>query len=508
MSEDRRPPGPIRDRLATGAGLLIGAAMLSRVLAIGSIAVLGRLLTPVDFGVIAYALLTVELQRILSGVPFVNALIRLESIDQSHINTGFTLCFVSNLVLAALLFFGADGIAAAVGRPELGSVFAWLALVPAIESLRTPRYILMARALRFDWTAAVDVLSRIATYGMAIPLAWWLGDYRAMLAGLIAGTAASTALSHVAAPGRLGFGLSRWRDCVGFGSWTMAHRITAVLNKNLAAPVVGAALGLAQLGAFRMGSGIVLQIFDRFTQPVNRIVFAGIAVRKRSPEDLRRAYLDAQSMVFGVFLPIGLGIALCAPEFLRVLAGTQWGGAVPVLQVLAPAMAVGLLGAGARGLLNALGEVRSIFLREVLVLAFVLPAVWIGATRFGVGGAALATGLGELFGLAIVLPIIARHVGGSPFDSFRRGARSIAASVAMGLAVAGLDAAFGPATVAGLGMGEAAARLGAKAALGAAVYVTVHAGLWLLAGRPHGVETIALSMLGRIGGRLARVLKR
>lgn len=496
------PHSSIRDRLLIGAGFLIGASILSRILAIASISVLGRFLDPIDFGVIAYAWLIIELQRMLSGLPFVNALIRLPAIDQSHIDTVFTLCFFLNLILAMGLYLGADILAMAFGQAELAPVVAWLALVPAVDSIKNPRFALLARELRFNWPAAADVLARLATYSVSLPLAWLLKDYWSMIIGLITGAAVSSALTHYATPGPLRFGLQRWRDCVSFGAWTMAYRVTGIINRNLANLLLGRMLGLVSLGAFRMGSAVVKQIFDQLARPVDGLIFAGISKKKRSASELRQAYLDAQGLVFGFLLPLGAGVALCAPEFLRVLVGPQWGGAVPVLQILAPAMAMGLLGAGGRGILNALGDVRSIFLREILVLAFVLPAVWVGVSFFGVIGAVAATGLGELFGLLVVLPIIARRLQGSVFDGLLQGSRSIGSCLVMIAAVLGIAQFFGPVNMAQISLLDAAIMLFVKATFGSLVYTITHTALWYFAGRPRGTETIIFSILSRLRNRV------
>lgn len=496
----------IRDRLLVGAGFLIGASVLSRLLAIGSISILGRVLGPADFGVLAYAWLIVELQRIVCGLPFVSALIRIPEIDQSHINTVFSLCFTLNLIFASILFFGADGLAALLGKPELAQVISWLAIVPLVDSVKNPRFALLARELRFDWPAKADVISRLAMYALAIPLAWILKDYWAMVIGLIASAAVSSALTHYATPGPLGFGLQRLQDCLSFGAWRTAYQLTNVANKNLSSLVLGATLGLVSLGAFRMGTSVIAQMFDRVARSIDGLIFAGIAKKGHSVSELRTAYLDAQSQVFGFLLPVGVGTALCAPEFLRVLVGPQWNAAVPVLQILGPAVAIGLLGAGARGTLTALGDVRSIFVREVAVLLFILPAVWIGVSHFGLIGAAAATGAAEILGLLVMLRIISKHLHCSMFDGLWQGWRSIVSCALMSAVLLGLDYVTEPFGMASATFSQAFLLLVTKASIGAIVYASSHVVLWHFSGRPRGTETVAFSMLGRLFYRVSAKL--
>lgn len=503
MTEQKPRGAPIRGRLAQGAGLLLAASVLGRVLAMASIAVLGRLLAPEDFGLIAYATIGAEILRVTGGRAFTNALIRVPEIDQSHIDTAFTLGVLASFASALVLAVAAAPLAAWAATPALGPVLTWLAVIAAVEGLRTPRFTLLARELRFDWAAAADVFGRVVLYGTAIALAFAIGDYRAMLAGMVLAAVLGTGLTHLATPGTLGFSLRRWRDCLGFGGWTMAHRLTAVLNRNIGALFVGSYLGLGALGAYRIALNLLNQLFQRFTQPIDRMVFAGIAHRARDRAQTRRAYLDAQALVFGCMLPAGVGVALTAPELLRVLAGPQWGAAVPVLQILAPAMAVGLLGAGARGLLQALGMARLIFLREAGMMVVALPVLWWGVSRYGVLGAAAAGVVAELVGLALLLPIVARQLGGTIGEMLRVGARSALAAGAMTVAVVAFDV-FVISADAGRDFRPALVALGLKAGLGAAVYAVAHLVFWQLAGRPRGFETIFAGLLTSALRRLRR----
>ncbi len=82
-------------------------------------------------------------------------------------------------------------------------------------------------------------------------------------------------------------------------------------------------------------------------------------------------------------LPIGLGIALVAEEFLRVMAGPQWIDAAPVIWALAPVLALSTLNAGVKSVVYITGTPHKIFVRGMVVLAITIPALWLGLAAGG-----------------------------------------------------------------------------------------------------------------------------
>ena len=79
------------------------------------------------------------------------------------------------------------------------------------------------------------------------------------------------------------------------------------------------------------------------------------------------------SLLLGVALPVGTGLAAVSPEMARVFLGGQWGETVPIIRALAPITAILTLELGVRAVVMIQGDTRILFLRNLAVLAALVP---------------------------------------------------------------------------------------------------------------------------------------
>lgn len=493
--------GGVARRVMLGAALYVAANLAVRVMGVLTIALLGRLLTPWDFGVVALAMVAVGLAEALVNRQFELALVRIPAIEDSHYDTAFTLAAGWALTASAVIVAVAWPVAELVGEPALGPVLACLALAPALNGLSSAHFVRHQRALNFAPGLIVSVVAKLAASLLGIAVAFATRDYWALVVATVAYFAIRTALTYVWTPRRPRLSLRWWREFLRFGGWLGAAGAMEFANQKLVTALLGARLGAAPTGLYHMGSEVAQMATTQLTDPLMRAVYPGLAAIASDPARLRAAYRKAQATILGALLPIGVGVALTAPEAVRLLIGPQWAAAVPVIQILAPVMAVGALTAGVQATLMAQGDTRSIFFRNLVILGVQLPILGLGLWAFGLLGAVAARAVATLVQTALTLEIARRVTGEGPVAQAMVGRRSFIACAVMTVAVAATGAELG-------GWPEAAAAalegLVVKAAVGAAAYCVAHWALWRAAGRPDGFERAVADQLGRLRDRLAR----
>ena len=68
--------------------LMVAARLISRVIDLGTMLILARLLSPSDFGLVAIAMTVVTIIEAAFELPLSQALVRLPAIKDLHYNTG------------------------------------------------------------------------------------------------------------------------------------------------------------------------------------------------------------------------------------------------------------------------------------------------------------------------------------------------------------------------------------------------------------------------------------
>ena len=94
----------ISGRTATGATVLIASKLVARCLDLATMVVLGRLLSPADFGLVAIAMSVVMVIEAVLELPVGQAVVRLSVVTKAHYDTAFTISFLRGSGVALILF--------------------------------------------------------------------------------------------------------------------------------------------------------------------------------------------------------------------------------------------------------------------------------------------------------------------------------------------------------------------------------------------------------------------
>lgn len=196
-------------------------------------------------------------------------------------------------------------------------------------------------------------------------------------------------------PGILGFALS-----------TNASSTLALSSKQLPLLAVGAVLGTAAAGAFRLAAQLA-QALAKLSQLVARAAFPEVvrAVRHAEAQAVRRILFRAVGASALAGLAILALVAAAGRPVLGLIAGREFVGAYPILVVLAAAGCVELATVAAETVMTARGQAGTVFwVRCVGLLALAaVAAVALGGIR--ATGMAMAVLAGSLVSATLLLGI-------------------------------------------------------------------------------------------------------
>jgi O-antigen/teichoic acid export membrane protein len=199
----------------------------------------------------------------------------------------------------------------------------------------------------------------------------------------------------------------RWSDVrpyLDFGLYQMGERAVNYLGANTDYVLIGRYLGPSVLGTYSVAYQLVVKPVTLINPMLNRVAFPVFAARA-DDDTLRRGYLHVVRLLAYVTFPLLLGLAILAPDFVRVALGPKWEASIPVLQVLC---GVGIL----RSLANPVGSVLlaknrpDLGFKGNVVLFAAMAIVLLIAIQFGimaVAWASLAVTLVAYVGWLLVL---------------------------------------------------------------------------------------------------------
>lgn len=451
-----------------------------------STVVLARLLTPEDFGLVAMAMVFVALSQVLTDFGVELAVIRDKNAGSEELNTAWSIRMMQRFFVAGALAAISPLIADFYGDARLTVVVQVISVTIAIGGLENIGIVNFRRELDFGRDFRFNITAKIIGVGLTIALAVIFRSYWALIWGQFAFQAVQAFLSYVMCSYRPRWNLSASRSIWGFSRWFLLQGMADFIYNRADAVILGRALGPSALGRYSISQEVAYDPMAEIAFPVARAVGPGFAQLIDEPDRTGPAFVKVIAALATVLLPIGLGLASVAEEAVPLVLGDQWVAAIPLVQVFASLGIFGALGVITSNLMVVLGYIRKTTLiaglKSALFAAGIFPAIAWG----GLMGAALLKGIVAFFGLVALLSLVARttHVR---WQALVGGIWRPFASAFIMLAVVGA-VHWGLADIFDAGMAGLTALLASKVLTGGITYFIAVSGLWILAGRPDGLE--------------------
>ncbi len=442
------------DRLArrTGSALLWRTAQVlgGRGLSLVRLLVLARLLAPDAFGLVAVAMVALELALAVTQTGTADELIQRERIDRAHYDTAWTIGLLRGAAIAGLLAVAAPVIAELFNEPAAVPIIRVLALKPLVDALASVRLADLARDLQFRPLALVEVAAAVSELVVAVvvvavqrdggPLAGSAGAW-AIVAGAFAGAAVRVGSSYAVAPHRPRAAFERQAGValLRFGKWVLATQVIALIGTVTLRAVVSRRLGTAELGVFYLGLRIAAQPNEVVGDAIRAVAFPVVARVRADLERVARTFRAVVNSLFLVLAPVYAVLAVLAVSLADVL-GPQWAGLAAVLVVLAADGVVDVPADATKPLVLGLGRpARQTALRAVRT-AVIVTVAWPFTGWWGAAGAAGAYLAGEAAQSVAAALIAARSIP-RPFAGIARRLAGVAVVAgAAAAAAAAIDA--------------------------------------------------------------------
>lgn len=412
------PRGGVSERAVKSGIWASMANFIGRGLQLVKLIVLANILTPVQFGLVAYALLTLAAMRRLSNLGIKEALIQKEEDGvNEYLDTAWTLTVVRGTVLSIIGFLGAPYIATFFGAgPTTTQVIRAMSLIPFLTGIQNPGIVYFQKNLDYDKQFVYQVGKAVVAVSVTIGLAYLWESVWALVVGDIAGVLTATALSYVLHDYKPWPSIDReqTRDLVGYGKWITASGIVVFLTTEGDDMFVGWLLGNAAIGIYQYSYKVSNAPATEVTKVLSSVIFPTYSKLQNDASNLRRAFFKTVQLATFVSIPLAVGIVAVAPVFVDAFLGAEWQPAVQIMQLLALWGMLRSIGSTTGPLFQAVGKPDIATKIQVGKLIILVIAIYPVTEAYGiVGTSALIVGSGLFFSEPVATYLAVREVEGS-----------------------------------------------------------------------------------------------
>ncbi|MEW7983061.1 MAG: oligosaccharide flippase family protein, partial [gamma proteobacterium symbiont of Phacoides pectinatus] len=332
----------LRSKSIRGGAINIGSRGTIFVLNLFSTAILARLLTPDDFGLIAMVMVLVGFIQIFGDLGLPAATIQREEITHEQVSAMFWINLIVSALFALVTIAAAPALVLLYEEERLFSITAVLCLTFIFSGLTAQHLALMRRQMRFKAIAIIDLtaFSISILSGVIFALIWQ--TYWA----LVVMTLSRTAITMVSAwlfsgwrPGRFSWS-SEIRSMLGFGGYLTGADVLNYFSRNFDKALVGVVFGAGSLGLYTKAYNLLMLPVSLINRPIGSVALSSLSRLQGDPVRHRRFFLRAVSLLALVTIPLITYFLVDADVIILLLLGDQWVEAIEIFRWLGLAAVV------------------------------------------------------------------------------------------------------------------------------------------------------------------------
>jgi PST family polysaccharide transporter len=294
--------------------------------------VLGRLLSPADFGLVATSAPIISFITMIQGLGLTQAIIQRQTITNGQINALFWMSAAVSVALASGLIASAPALADFFREPRLAGVICAGAALIVVSAVGGQPVALLTRNLRFKTLAMLDVLGVTLGGILSMAIAWWTRSYWALMAP--AACVAVVNLAGAAFAARWRPGRPVWdaatRQMIGFGAGLSTFNFLNFFARNADNLMIAKVHGASALGLYDRAYKLMLLPLTQATWPLSRVLTPVLSRFQDDPERYRRTYSTAVGYLMVAVQPGVLCAVVFAHASVTLLLGDNWSGAAPI----------------------------------------------------------------------------------------------------------------------------------------------------------------------------------
>lgn len=340
-------------------------------------AILARLLTPNDYGVIAIATVVMALFNILSDIGIGVAVIQRKDLSEEDLNHLFSINIYIGIILSVLFFLSSGFISNYYNNKQLYHVCQLLSLLILLTCVMTVPMNMLYREKQFKYIAVtnltVQLISGIAAIFAA--LAGW-GVYALVLPQIMSASFLVFMYS-MKYKRRFHFkvDLSPLKRIFSYSVYNFLGTIFCYFTLNIDKLIVGKYTGTAALGYYEKSYRLVFMPIQNITFVITPVLHPLFSDFQNDYEELCRKFMKIVSVVAYIAFPLSVFCFFISKELILLFFGDQWYDAIPPFKIMSLAISWLMIDTMVGSIMNAANKTKRGFYTMVVMTSIMILSV-------------------------------------------------------------------------------------------------------------------------------------
>jgi len=342
---------------------------LTLALSFVGIMLIARLLTPTEIGIYSVASAVTGIAQMLRDFGVGSYLIQERELTQDRIRAALSITLLTSWSAGAILYGIRPWAAEFYNEPGLNDLIAVQCLNFVLIPFTSPILTLLRRDMRFATLFRINLLTGITQFTVSVSLAASGYGYLSMAWASVASLICAALLVTANRPKDAWVlpGFKEWRRVATFGLQSFFSAVITEIAMSMNDLALGKFLGFQAVAVYSRAQGLINLFHRDAMSAVRSVAFPAFAKAVREDKDMLKAYLLSVNYVTVFAWPFYAFLGLHTLPIIRLMFGSQWDAAVPLVKILVFAGAVEALWNLSTNALMALGRIDLILRSELVV---------------------------------------------------------------------------------------------------------------------------------------------
>ena len=380
----------LRSSISTGIFYTAIARYSNIVISILITAILARILTPEEFGIVAIAVVFITFFRYLGDFGIGPAVIQNKTLTEEDIESIFTFSILFGLFLSTIFFFSASFISHFYDEPELKPISRVLSLSILFFSMNVVPASLNKKRLLFKKMGIIAVSIQLISGTVAVILAINNFSYYALIIKSLIDGLLLLVGNYLLSPIKLRLRIRKesilkiWQ----FSTYQFLFNFINYFTRNTDNLLIGKFFSPASLGFYEKAYALMIMPIQNLTNVITPVLHPILSEFQHDKTKILSSYMIVFRILATIGFPISVFFYFAGPEIISILYGSQWQASIPVFKILSTIVGVQIVLSSVSSIYQSANRTDLLFIdgliSSTIIVLGILYGVFIDKTLNGV----------------------------------------------------------------------------------------------------------------------------
>jgi O-antigen/teichoic acid export membrane protein len=349
-------------------------------------AVLARLLTPEDFGVVAIATVLIFFFDLLVNMGFGPAIIQHKELTDAELSDIFSFTVLIGVSLTVAFFFLATPIAHYYNNDLLINLCELLSVILVLNSLNIVPNALLLKDKQFRFLAICNVSVQTLLGAIAVSFAYsGLGVYSLLIAPI--GTSLIMFIVNIVRIRaklvlKLKINFKSIKKILSFSTYQFLFNIVNFFSRNLDKLLIGKYIGMQSLGYYEKSYRLMMLPLSSITNvitPTIQPIFSDFQNEKEKLMNYSLKITKILALIGCILTPF---LFFSARELILIIFGNQWEYAIPVFRILSLSVFIQMVDSASGSILQSSNAAKYLFISGIICAVINVSTILLSVILF------------------------------------------------------------------------------------------------------------------------------